>query len=373
MKDKKFLPSTKLTSEVIPEIWFSKFYLEQSTSEGFNSCDLPCNLTQFFSTWPWIWWMTLKNVVWASTRVQKPTLLGFSGSRPAPNPLRHKSTPAARQKESDPAQTTKTIGTSSILCQALCIISKPSVNSNLSYSPEILNFGQNLWFFCPMWPWNLTDDLELQSGNTQFGAKLAIFLSCVTLKFDRWPWKTMEHLYCTTSSLCIISKPSVNSNWNYSLETLNLGQNWCFLSHVTLKFDRWPWKKIGHLFCATSSFMHHLIAISEFKLELQSANAEFRSKSIIFLYCVTLKFDRWPWKTIGHLFYATSSFAHHFVDICKFKLELQFGNAQFGSKSKIFLSSVTLKFDGWPWKTISTSSMAHQALCIISLPYASSN
>ena len=51
---------------------------------------------------------------------------------------------------------------------------------------------------------------------------------------------------------------------------------------------------------------------------------------------VTLQFDVWPCKTIGHLFYATSSFAHHFVAIGDFKLELQSGNAQFGSNSMIF-------------------------------------
>ena len=45
---------------------------------------------------------------------------------------------------------------------------------------------------------------------------------------------------------------------------------------------------------------------------------------------VTLKFDGWPWKTLGHLFYATSSFVHHFVAIGEFKLELQSGNAQSG-------------------------------------------
>ena len=49
-----------------------------------------------------------------------------------------------------------------------------------------------------------------------------------------------------------------------------------------------------------------------------------------FLSCVTLKFDGWPSKTIGHLFYATSSFVHHFVAIGEFKRELQSGNAQFG-------------------------------------------
>ena len=54
------------------------------------------------------------------------------------------------------------------------------------------------------------------------------------------------------------------------------------------------------------------------------------------LSCVTLEFDEWPWKTIGHLFYTTPSFAHHFKSIGEFKLELQSGNAQFGSKWAIF-------------------------------------
>ena len=52
--------------------------------------------------------------------------------------------------------------------------------------------------------------------------------------------------------------------------------------------------------------------------------------------CVTVKFDGWPCNTIGHLFYATSSFVHHFVAIGEFKLQLQSGNAQSGSNSTIF-------------------------------------
>ena len=76
-------------------------------------------------------------------------------------------------------------------------------------------------------------------------------------------------------ALCIISDPSVNSNWSYSPETPNLGQIWrFFFSLVTLEFDIWPWKTIGHLFYATSSFVHHFEAIGEFKLELQSGNAQ---------------------------------------------------------------------------------------------------
>ena len=123
-----------------------------------------------------------------------------------------------------------------------------------------------------------------------------------------------------------------------------------FLSCVTLKFDGWTWKTIGHLFYTTSSFVHHLKSIGEFKLELQSGNTQFGSKSAIFLSRVTLKFDGWPWKTIGQLFYVASSFVHHFTAISEFKLELQSGNAQFWSKWTIFFSRVTLKFNGWPSK-----------------------
>ena len=57
---------------------------------------------------------------------------------------------------------------------------------------------------------------------------------------------------------------------------------------------------------------------------------------------VTLKFDGWPSKTIGHLFYATSSFVQHFVAIGEFKLELQSGNAQSGSNATLFRAV-------WPW------------------------
>ena len=174
------------------------------------------------------------------------------------------------------------------------------------------------------------------------------------------------------------------------------GSNWQFLSRVTLKFDEWPPKKIGHLFNTTSNFVHHFKAIGEFKLKLQSGNGQFGSKSPFFVPCdleiswatlensrtpllylikfyesfqshgwiqtgvtarkcsirvkignllsrVTLKFDGWPWKTIRHLFYVALSFVHHFIDISKFKIELQSGNAQFMSKS-MFLSCVTLKF-----------------------------
>ena len=81
--------------------------------------------------------------------------------------------------------------------------------------------------------------------------------------------------------------------------------------------------------------MQHFVPIGEFKLELQSGNAQSGSNSMLFKSRMTLKFDGWPSKRIGHLFYATSSFVQHFTAIGEFKLELQSGNAQSGSNSAI--------------------------------------
>ena len=41
--------------------------------------------------------------------------------------------------------------------------------------------------------------------------------------------------------------------------------------------------------------MYHFTAVSEFKLELQSGNAQTRSKFVLFCPPVTLIFGKWPW------------------------------------------------------------------------------
>ena len=177
--------------------------------------------------------------------------------------------------------------------------------------------------------------LELQSGNAQFGSKLVIFLSRVTLKFDVWPWKTIGHLFYYYVKICASYQIHW---WNQTWVTawkcssrVKIGdifvprdlENW----RVTLK------KTIGQLSYAASTFVHHFIANGEFKLELQSGNAQFGSKSTIFLTVwpwnfsrVTLIFDEWPWRRTGYLLQAKSSFVHHFIAICEFKLESRSGN-----------------------------------------------
>ena len=78
-------------------------------------------------------------------------------------------------------------------------------------------------------------------------------------------------------------------------------------------------------------------------------------------------------KTIGHLFYVTSSFVHHFIPIGEFKLELQSRNAQIGSKSTIFLAVWPSNWTDDLEKQWGTYSMLPEALCIISYPLVNSN
>ena len=158
----------------------------------------------------------------------------------------------------------------------------------------------------------------------------------------------------------------MNSNWSYSPETPNLGQIRRFLEPRDLEILRMTlknnWAPLLCYFKLYASFRSH---------RWIQAGVTVRKRPIwvkidFFFSRVTLQFDVWPWKTIGHLFYATSSFMHHFVAIGDFKLELQSGKAQFGSNSTIFRAvwPCNLRYD--LEKQYGTSSILLQALCIIS-------
>ena len=76
--------------------------------------------------------------------------------------------------------------------------------------------------------------------------------------------------------------------------------------------------------------------------------------------------------TLKNNSYATSSFVNHFVAVGEFKLELQSGNAQFRSKS-IFLAVRPWNLTDDLVKQQGTSSKQYQALCTISSSYVNSN
>ena len=150
------------------------------------------------------------------------------------------------------------------------------MNSNWSYSPETPNLGRirRVLELCDLEIWrmifnkaNLRDLIAATGLVISNWIQIVNFSACVTVKFDGWP--------CNKANLrdLIAATGLAISNW---IQIVN------FSARVTVKFDGWPCKTIGHLFYATSSFVHHFVAIGEFKLELQSWNAQSGSNWMIF-------------------------------------------------------------------------------------------
>ena len=210
-----------------------------------------------------------------------------------------------------------------MLLQALCIISYPLVISNFRYSPETPNLGQIRRFLalCDLEIWRMTlknnrapllsniklyvpfhHHMWIQTGVT-VRKRLSWVVTSVTLTFDLWPWP-----FAWTSLLSLVITPEnfmMIGWWEHSQKGVTDRRTDGRTDRQTDGRTDWTihraaWsqlKTIGHLFYVASSFMYHFIAIREFKLKLQSGNAQFGPKSVIFCpvwVIVTLKFDRWP-------------------------------------------------------------------------------
>ena len=170
------------------------------------------------------------------------------------------------------------------------------MNSNLSYSPETPNLGQIRWVLEPC-------DLEISRMTLKHNrALLQCYCKlCASFRSHRWfqtgdtvrkrPILGQNRRFLKPCDLAIW-RMTLKSNWAPFLCYFNLyasfRSHWCiqtgvtvrkrpiwvkindFFSRVTLQFDAWPWKTIGHLFYSTSSFVHHfVVAIGVFKLEFR--------------------------------------------------------------------------------------------------------
>ena len=178
------------------------------------------------------------------------------------------------------------------------------MNSNLSYSPETPNLGQ-IWRFlepCDLEIWQMTlknnrapllsniklyasfhHHMRIQTGVT-VRKRLSWVVTSVTLTFDLWPWP-----FAWTLLLSLVITPEnfmMIRWWEHSQKGVTDGRTDGQTDRRTENtICRAAWsqlKTIGHLFYATSSFVHHFVAIGEFKLELQSGNAQSGSNSTIF-------------------------------------------------------------------------------------------
>ena len=184
------------------------------------------------------------------------------------------------------------------------------MNSNWSYSPETPNLGQIRRFLelCDLENWRMT------------------------FKNNRAPLLSIIKLYASFH----------HHMWFQTGVTVRKRLSWVVTS-VTLTFDLWPWPfawtSLLSLVTTPENFMmihwweHSQKGVTDGQTDRQTDR---RTENTIH------RAARSQLKTIGHLFYITSSFVHHSVAICVFKLELQSGNAQSGSKSTIFRAV-------WPW------------------------
>ena len=106
----------------------------------------------------------------------------------------------------------KQYGTS-VLRQALCIISNPSVNSNWSYSPETLNLGRNWQYFVPY-------DLDIwwMTSENNRAPPLCYIKLCASFQIHRW-----THTWVTV--------------WKRSIR-VKIGDFFC---------PAWPWTLMNYL------------------------------------------------------------------------------------------------------------------------------
>ena len=151
----------------------------------------------------------------------------------------------------------------------------------------LLKFDPNHWFFVPcdleIWWMALENNRApllyyiklcasfqihrwIQIGITvrkrSIRVKIGNFLSRVTLKFDRWHRKNNRAPLLCCFKLCVLfhSHQWIQTGVTVRKHPILVKIN-DFFSRVTLKFNGWPSKTIAHLFYATSTFVHHFIPI----------------------------------------------------------------------------------------------------------------
>ena len=133
-------------------------------------------------------------------------------------------------------------------------------------------------------------------------------------------------------------------------------------ARVTWQFDGWHRKRIGYIFYTTPTFVHHFKSIGEFKLDVQSWNSQFWWKLAIFFPCdleiwrMTLKNNRAP--LLYYISVWASFHSHQWIQtgvtVRESSIRVTIGD---------FVSRVTLKFDGWPWKNNRAHFLSTIKLC----------
>ena len=127
----------------------------------------------------------------------------------------------------------------------------------------------------------------------------------MTLKFNEWLKKNNKALLLYYTKLCASFQIHRRIQTGVTVRECSLRVKiGDFLSRVTFKFDGWSWKTIGYLFYITLRFVQYFKTTGIFKLELESGNAQFGSQLVIL--CPPWPIGNW-WMTLknnrAHLLY----------------------------------------------------------------------
>ena len=193
--------------------------------------------------------------------------------------------------------------------------------------------------------------MSIQTGVTVW-KRLSWVVTSVTLTFDLWPWP-----FAWTLLLSLVITPENFMMiwwWEHSQKGVTDRQTDGQTDGQTENtICRAAWsqlKTIGHLFYTTSSLVQHFVPIGEFKLELQSGNAQSGSNSTIF-------WAVWPWNLTDDLEIWRMTLKNNRAPLLSnIKLYASFHRnmwIQTGvtirKRLNGVMTSVTLTFDLWPW------------------------
>ena len=173
----------------------------------------------------------------------------------------------------------------------------------------------------------------------------------MTSIFDGWPWKTIENLFHPPKSYVSFHSHPLNQIGVMFRRHSNQSQIYFSARMCNLEIFQLTPENNNAPFHTPRSYVCHFTAIWESKLELFSGNAQIRAKSWLFGLC---DLEIW-WMTSQN---------NRTPLLCHLKLWASFCNnlwiqtgvtvpkRSIGVKIINFSAHVTLKFEGWPKKTI---------------------
>ena len=152
----------------------------------------------------------------------------------------------------------------------------------------------------------------------------------MALQWTHWHWYLKQLIGSCLQTTFLEKLPELAALQIFQISYLSCKKS---IKHITLLLD--PYRTY---FWKNYVYITNKANLRDSSCHPPSNVTQIAFKSILFFFffVLTFKFNRWPHKIIGYLFYAMSSFVHYFKAISQLKQKLHFGKAQFGSKSANF-------------------------------------